>query len=148
MKYLSLLLTLFFFASCRPTPEPIDYGSDLCDFCKMTIVDEQHAAEAVSKKGKVFKFDAIECMANYLSQNSGTEFPILLVNDYHSPRSLIDARTASYLISKNLPSPMGAFLTGFAQKSAAEEMQGAKGGQVFEWETLNGYLREQGVVRQ
>ena len=28
----------------------------------MTIVDRQHAAEAVTSKGKVFKFDAIECM--------------------------------------------------------------------------------------
>ena len=144
---LLLLLPLLLFSGCQPTAKPIDYGSDLCDFCMMTIVDEQHAAEAVSSKGKVFKFDAIECMANYLAENGDVNFPILLVNDYHAPRKLIDARTASYLISKNLPSPMGAYLTAFGQTGAAAEMQAAKGGQVFDWVSLNGYLREQGVVR-
>jgi copper chaperone NosL len=31
----------------------------------MTIVDKVHAAEIVTKKGKVCKFDATECMINY-----------------------------------------------------------------------------------
>ena len=148
LPILSLLLLPLLFNACQPTAEPIDYGADLCEFCKMTIVDEQHAAEVVSSKGRAFKFDAIECMANYLEQNGNTKFPILLVNDYHSPRKLIDAETASYLISKNLPSPMGAFLTAFGQKTTAVEMQNTKGGEVFDWQSLNSYLREQGVVKQ
>ena len=147
VRLLPLLFLPLLFNACQPTAEPIDYGADLCDFCKMTIVDEQHAAEAVSSKGRAYKFDAVECMANYLEQNRGTKFPILLVNDYRSPGSLIGADTASYLISKNLPSPMGAFLTAFGQKGAAMEMQNAKGGEVFDWQSVNVYLREQGVVK-
>ncbi len=119
----------------------------MCDFCKMTIVDQQHAAEAVTSKGKVFKFDAIECLANFMEQQSKTGYSFLLVNDYHAPKELIDAKTSYYLISKNLPSPMGAFLTAFNSKAAAEEMQKAKGGEVFDWGNLQVYLRENGIVK-
>lgn len=31
----------------------------------MTIVDKQHAAQVVTKKGKAYSFDAIECMVHY-----------------------------------------------------------------------------------
>ncbi len=137
---------MMWLASCQPSPKPIEYGSDMCDFCKMTIVDQQHAAEAVTSKGKVFKFDAIECLANYMEENGG-EYAFLLVNDYHAPKELIDAKTSYYLISKNLPSPMGAFLTGFSSKSAATEMQQAKGGEIFEWQRLLARLKENGVVK-
>lgn len=141
--YLFLLFSFFGISACQPTAEPIEYGADLCDFCKMTIVDRQHAAEAVSPKGKVFKFDAIECMVGYIQQKEATAFPLLLVNDYESPGTLTDARAASYLISQNLPSPMGAFLTGFALQSAATRMKAAKGGQLFDWDQLNTHLGAQ-----
>ena len=46
MKKIFLLLSLLWLiSSCTPTPEPIEYGADMCDFCKMSIVDAQHGAE-------------------------------------------------------------------------------------------------------
>ena len=141
------MLTLMLFAACQPSPKPIEYGSDMCDYCKMTIVDAQHGAEAVTSKGKVYMFDAIECLANFTEQEKDKSFAFLLVNDYHQPKELINAQESYYLISKNLPSPMGAYLTGFANKSAAEEMQTAKGGQVFNWEDTQQYLKDNGLVK-
>lgn len=145
MKKLLPLLVLL--AACQPTPKPIEYGSDACDFCKMTIVDAQHGAEAVTSKGKVFQFDAIECLTNFIEQHQDKQFAFLLVNDYHSPKELIDAKTSHYLISQNLPSPMGAYLTAFREKSAALEMQKAKGGEVFDWDGVRVYLKENGIVK-
>jgi copper chaperone NosL len=113
----------------------------------MTIVDAQHGAEAVTSKGKVYRFDAIECLANFTEQQQNKSFAFLLVNDYHSPKELIDAKTSHYLISKKLPSPMGAYLTAFREKSAALEMQKAKGGEVFDWDEVRGYLKENGIVK-
>ncbi len=60
-------------SSCQPRPEPIHYGQDACDFCRMTIVDKQHAAQMVTEKGRVYKYDAIECMLNDLK--TGTDRP-------------------------------------------------------------------------
>ncbi len=113
----------------------------------MTIVDAQHGAEAVTSKGKVFMFDAIECLANFIEQEQDKSFSFLLVNDYHSPKALMDANTSHYLISKNLPSPMGAYLTAFKEQSAAVEMQQAKGGEIFDWGGVQVYLKENGIVR-
>ena len=53
---------------CEVSPQPIDYGNEVCDFCKMTIVDTQHATEIVTKKGKTYKFDASECMVNFMNR--------------------------------------------------------------------------------
>lgn len=140
---LSLLLLLI---ACTPEPKPIDYGLVPCSFCKMTIVDRQHAAEAVTKKGRVYQFDAIECMINYLDQagNDG-DYAFLLVNDYAAPGELVDARTSTFLISPQLPSPMGAFLSAFAGETAAREMQVAKGGDLYDWTTLRAHFKQEQI---
>ena len=66
LKHYSILLIALLVFSCNSSPQPIDYGNDGCHFCKMTIVDKVHAAEIVTKKGKVYKFDATECMVNFI----------------------------------------------------------------------------------
>lgn len=132
--YLSVLVMAA--AACTPAAKPIEYGADACYYCKMTIVDRQHAAEAVSAKGKVFKFDAIECLVPYLALEGEDNYPVLVVNDYLKPGEWIDARSATYLLSKGLPSPMGAFLTGFADRAAAEPVQQEKGGELYDWEAM------------
>jgi copper chaperone NosL len=131
-------------SSCTPTPEPISYGSDICHFCKMTIVDQQHGAELVTQKGKVFKFDAIECMLNFEKENTDSDFALQLVNVYESPKELINAEESHYLISQALPSPMGAFLTAFENESAAKEFQSAKGGELFTWQSLQDRFGKEG----
>ena len=103
----------------------------------MTIVDAQHAAEPVTDKGKVFKFDAVECMLNYKLDHSETGVALNLCNHYSNPGELIDAEEASFLISEGIPSPMGAFLTAFGSEEAAKEAQKVHGGILYNWTTLN-----------
>ncbi|MGB5288980.1 MAG: hypothetical protein WBN42_10875, partial [Ignavibacteriaceae bacterium] len=55
-----LLPLLFLLASCGSKPEPINYGKDECEFCRMQISDNRYGAELVTDKGKVYKFDSIE----------------------------------------------------------------------------------------
>lgn len=137
MKNLLLLITsVLALSSCTPTPEPIDYGSDVCHFCKMTIVDQQHAAELVTQKGKIFKFDAIECLLNFQKENTETKFAFRLVNVFESPKELNKAEESFFLISKAIPSPMGAYLTAFKNEATAQEALTSKGGKLFNWQTL------------
>lgn len=132
------VIILFVLSSCSVEPQPINYGSDACEFCKMTIVDKQHAAELVTNKGKPFKFDAVECMANYLNRNNLEEnsMSFLLVCDYDNPGNLIDARKATFIIRDAVPSPMGAFLSAFESKQNAAALVQEKGGEVFDWSKL------------
>jgi len=135
MKSISTLIiaSLLVFSSCSIEQEKINYGNEACHFCKMTIVDKQHAAEVVTAKGKVFKYDAIECMINDLKQKEGTNIALLLINDFAEPGKLIDANTATYLISKQIKSPMGAFLSGFKSKKEAAKTQEEFGGFIYTW---------------
>ncbi len=130
----SIYLLLLF--GCEVSPQPIDYGNEVCDFCKMTIVDTQHATEIVTKKGKTYKFDASECMVNFINDFEVSKIKLYLTNHYTNPEVLIDATKATFLISKNIPSPMGAFLTAFETRASAEQTQQEKGGQLYTWDQL------------
>ena len=109
----------------------------MCTFCKMSVVDGKFAAQAVSKKGKVFVFDAIECMIPFIQANKDTEFAHLLVCSFDRPNELIGAPQATYLISEKIPSPMGQNLSAYTERSIAEEMISSKGGEIYNWEELN-----------
>ena len=136
LKHYLILALLLMLVSCNVSPQAIDYGSDGCHFCKMTIVDKVHAAEIVTKKGKVYKFDATECMINFMNDFDASEIELYLSNNYTEPEQLIDAKRATFLISKNIPSPMGAYLSAFKNKADAEKMQSEKGGDLYSWEEL------------
>ena len=135
------ILTLLLFSSCKVEPEKINYGKDGCHFCSMTIVDHQHASELVTAKGKVYKYDAIECLINDLKKRDNAEVGLLLVNDYGHPGELISAETATFLISEGVPSPMGAFLSAFSNKAAAEAVKSEKGGEIFDWQAVKKQIK-------
>jgi len=128
--------------ACNTGPQPIEYGKDGCHYCTMTIVDQQHASQVVTSKGKVYKFDASECMINFLHEfEDSSEIKIFLTNHFTEPEVLIDATKATFLISENVPSPMGAFLSAFKNKVDAEKIQSEKGGELYSWEKLLAHLK-------
>ncbi len=135
-KLLASFFSLLFLVSCSVEKSPINYGKDACHFCQMTIVDRQHASEVVTDKGKAYKYDSIECMLNDMNENNERKIELYLIDDYSKPGELIDALKATYLISENLPSPMGANLTGFGSKEKAVETQKEKGGTLYSWNEL------------
>lgn len=137
-----LALLAVFTTSCNTGPQAIDYGNDGCHYCKMTIVDKIHGAEFVTEKGKVYKFDATECMLNYAQDAPIIDTGIHYTNYYESPTILIPSSEAAYLISQELPSPMGANLTAFKDKSTAEKIQLDLGGTLYNWDELKSFLNK------
>lgn len=127
-----LLLT-----ACSTEPEKINFGSDMCHFCKMNIVDTQHAAQYVTKKGKQFKYDAVECLLNELSETGTEKVGVVLVSDYSNPGVMTDANLSTYLISKEIQSPMGAYLSAFSQESSAKEFVKNDNDKLFTWKEIN-----------
>lgn len=130
---LSVLLGILMW-NCSIAPKEIAYGSDSCHYCRMTVVDQQHGSQLVTKTGKAFSFDSIECLINYLGENPSIEEQgLLLVNTLDQPGKLIEATSASYLVSPNLPSPMGANLTAFSTENLAEEAKDNYDGVTYDW---------------
>ena len=139
MKRLFLLLTLPFFAlllsSCEAKKQPIPYGQANCQHCQMTVADKRYGSELVLKTGKAYFFDSAECMMQYADENAEAKEKavMFLVTDFRNPENLIDADKAIFLQSKNLPSPMGMFLTAFKDRAAASLMQEENGGRILNW---------------
>ncbi len=104
-KLLIAILTVTII-SCDKTPDPIKYGEDSCHFCEMTIVSKAHSAQAVSTKGKQFKYDAIECMMHDIIINQ-TEMAVKQVANFSNPGAMIDAERAGFIVHDSINSPMG-----------------------------------------
>jgi copper chaperone NosL len=137
IRYIGIILILSI-SSCRVSERPIEYGADECEYCKMMIMDQRFGSELVTDKGKVYTFDAAECLIDYLHNHEemAEAAKFLLVTPYTDPNHLVDARGATYLVSQQMPSPMGAYLTAFRDRNTAEKFRSDKGGILYTWEDL------------
>jgi copper chaperone NosL len=122
-------------AGCKSGPRDISFGKEHCEECSMTISDHRFAAEVVTKKGRRFTFDAIECMAAYLNADkvAQDEVESLWVMDFHSPGSFIDGAKAYYLQSDAIQSPMRMHLAAFPDEKTVNEIQVQKAGRLLRW---------------
>ena len=113
----------------------------------MTIVDEAHAAELVTFKGKVYKFDAIECMVNYERRNPN-EYKFRLAMDYLNPGNFLEVEMATFLISENIPSPMGAYLSAFSSMDLAKEKVTLEEDLLLNYQQLSDRLKNRNLPNQ
>ena len=139
-KVILLCNIIIFFSACSVKPKPIEYGVDSCAFCDMTIIDNKFSAELVTEKGKVYKFDAIECMLRYNYKNVNHPIELYLIADYANPGELVDAHKSTFLVSKNIPSPMGSYLSGYKLQSDAQSALNSEGGARYDWDQINKYI--------
>ncbi|MDX1829493.1 MAG: nitrous oxide reductase accessory protein NosL [Lutibacter sp.] len=132
--FIGILFTLI---SCKVEPQKINYGQDHCAFCEMTVVDKTHASEYVTKKGKSYIFDSIECMVQKINEeNNEGELAYILVANYQKPGELINAQNSTYLITKKIKSPMGAYLSAFSSFENAEKVKNELDGKIYNWQQL------------
>ena len=145
---LSALLALTLVA-CSGKPEPIEYGRESCAFCKMAITDPRFAAEIVTKKGKVYKFDSIECMI--AATLDGTVDPAEVkrywVKDFET-REWVDAERALFLQSPKMRSPMGVNLVAFATREHMEAFKMKYDGLELAFEDLPNVVRRSGLMER
>ncbi len=107
MKNALYILILGFFFSCDSKgPDPIVLNTDDCSSCKMQIADGKFAAEIITTKGRIYKFDDVFCLKKYLKDNASTEVKNYYINDYSKDNELIDATTAFYSFGGSINSPM------------------------------------------
>ncbi len=143
MKKFILFGVVIFFSiiSCNVKPKEIKYGYDHCYNCDMTVVDKTHAAEYVTKKGRSYVFDAIECLIWKLNEEKNEEgMAYILIADYNNPGSLIEAQSATFLISEKIKSPMGSNLSAFSSKETAQKTADEMGGKLYNWNQIKAQL--------
>lgn len=136
MQKLSAVLVAIFFWGCNPSVRPINYGLDSCDYCKMSIADARFAAEIVTEKGKIFTYDAIECMVHALDDFETQEFAAMVVMDYNNPDEWIAANEGVFVIDSKIQSPMGAGLACFTNESEAMAALQISKDSLLSWEAI------------
>ncbi|MGI9526296.1 MAG: nitrous oxide reductase accessory protein NosL [Weeksellaceae bacterium] len=142
IKNILFIITLFLISACSNGPKEINYGNDNCDNCTMTITEKPYATEVVTDKGKVHKFDSTECMLSYINENADVTYDQLLTATMDNPGPLLDATQCTYLISSNLPSPMGANITAYSTQEFAEKAQAEYGGDIFSFNELRNIFKD------
>ncbi|MBK9337338.1 MAG: nitrous oxide reductase accessory protein NosL [Lewinellaceae bacterium] len=134
---IALLLPLFF-VQCSTGPQPIHYGTDNCAFCKMTLMDKRYGAEIMTKKGKAFKFDDVNCLV--LFEQEGTVKPEDVagryITDFAHEGVLLELEKALFLHSDNLKTPMASQVAAFATPDDLEKIKTQTGGETLAWKQV------------
>jgi copper chaperone NosL len=126
--------------SCSVSPVAIKYGSDACDFCKMTIMQKKFANEWVTDKGKVFRFDDVHCLQSFRKTDKSNG--IAYINDFTEKKGFAKATELFFVKSEEIKAPMGGHVAAFPDKADADEFAKNNKGESLSWqqvesETLN-----------
>lgn len=137
------IITFFLLASCSTAPEPLVFGKDGCFTCKMTLMDNKYGAEIVTKKGKVYKFDDLNCLMNFYKADLESEENIahILVIDFANPEQLIDAQRANYVQAEQIRSPMASHVAAFDTSESLEKFNAEWNGKEMNWSELQEKLK-------
>jgi len=140
-----LMFMSILFGSCETGLKPINYGVEQCASCKMIISDKRFGAELVTHKGKIYKYDATECLLRTLVDEGTEKYKHLGVNHFLNPGDLFDATSSYFLVSEKLPSPMGGNLSAYVDMESVTNAQKEKGGQIYDYtQILNQYKLDYG----
>lgn len=124
-------------AGCESGPKPIRYGQDECAECKMTLVDQHYGAEFVTPRGKVFKFDDLNCLAAFQLRAANPPDPAAqsVVVDFNRANQFIPVAQAWFLHHSGLRTPMASGLAAFAAEAELEVVRRQLGGdgRVLRW---------------
>lgn len=122
------------FSSCAPkAPEAVKLNSDACDFCKMTISDGRFAAQMITNKGRVYKFDDLSCMQNYVREEPARKESRLFIADFNKPAEFLEVEKASYVSGEGVGSPMGGNTAAFSDEASANSYAQKINGAVLNW---------------
>ena len=131
------IFAMLSFTSCASGPEPIRYGQDNCHYCKMTLTDKRFGAEIVTKKGKVFKFDDLNCLSNFLKSGEVTMENIAqtISVDFKKTGSFVSVEQAFFLQNESIKSPMRGDVATFSdQKNLNAVKAEIGGGKELNWD--------------
>ena len=127
---------IFGLMSCNSGPQPIKLGQDACSFCKMSIADNHFGAEIVTKKGKLYKFDDMHCIAGFIKSNEvpGADIKEIWVVNFAEPHNFIPAQKAFLLRSAELHSPMGGNTANFDDENKLKDAMNNVKGEQLTWD--------------
>ncbi len=125
-----------FLLSCtgKKQAEDIHWNEDACENCHMKMNDRKYGAEVITKHGRVFKFDAMECLLDFVKKNESILSDIYVVDYFHS--ELIPIKEAVFVRSNKVHGPMGTNIFATKDSTALKDFADKDSVQQLSWETL------------
>ncbi len=120
----SVVLLCIFLSSCNAAPEAITAVKDNCYFCKMTITDVKYAAEIVTIKGKVYKFDDVHCLLAFTKAKLIDEKSVkdIYLSDFTGTHTLIKADESFLLHGGDIRGPMNGNIIALRNKNSIQKI--------------------------
>lgn len=132
-----IIILLIGLISCGSNePKPIKLNFDSCDFCKMTISNSIFASEAITEKGRVYKFDDASCMIKYIKSNDAIVYKSLYVNDYTTPHKMILVEKGFFLKGGAISAPMGGNIAAFSNDEIRKVFLAKLKAQLLTWDEI------------
>jgi copper chaperone NosL len=132
------VFTMICCSSCSTGPQPIQFGKDACDFCKMTIFDQRFGGEVITNKGKVYKFDDLHCLSSFLRSPDSrkTDLAGIYLLEYATPAKFVQASASFLLQSSDLHSPMGSNTAAFMSEQNRQQCKTQMNGTNVQWNEI------------
>jgi len=129
---ISVVMIWLGLSACSTGPREIQYGSDSCAHCLMTITDPRFATQLITEKGKIHLFDSLECLAAY---EDDSVFPNAqrFVSDFEHQGNFVPLEKATILKGGRLRSPMGLNLAAFSASVEPTELAERYGADLLTW---------------
>lgn len=133
-----MLLLPFFLNSCQAGPDAIVAGKDNCYFCKMSISDVKYSAEAVTQKGKVYKFDDITCLLNFSKSGVLEDGQVkdIYLSNFMAPHDLLKADQAFMLRGGDIRGPMNGNAIAFSDKESLQKVAATLHAEETTWQQI------------
>lgn len=130
-----MLFTTVIVISCKVEPRSINFGHDDCEFCKMKLMDERFGAQLVTDKGRIYMFDDVNCMVEFMDSDEGKRhhYAYELIVDYSNPGELLDVHYTFFLKTDEIRTPMNSKIIALPNRETQEEFKAAIGGILLGW---------------
>jgi copper chaperone NosL len=137
-----VLFIALFLVSCEPTVQAIDYGHDGCSYCRMTIVETFYGSEILTKKGKAYKFDSVECLAAFIIKEEvpANKIQDLYFTDFENAGKLFPLDEMIFVQAKKLKSPMGLNLSAYRNQKTADDVAMLYFGETLSWDQVKSFV--------
>lgn len=111
-------------------PVPIVYGEDACAACRMIVSEAPHAAQARLPGGVVESYDDIGCLAMRVAEGAA---PVETWVVDRPTGGWIDARSARFVETEKVRTPMASGLVAFRDAPAADAFAAESAGRRLDW---------------
>lgn len=130
-----MLFTTVIVISCKVEPRSINFGHDDCEFCKMKLMDERFGAQLVTDKGRIYMFDDVNCMVEFMDSDEGKRhlYAYELIVDYSNPGELLDVHYTFFLKTDEIRTPMNSKIIALPNRETQEEFKADIGGILLGW---------------